>query len=41
MPHQYDAITIGAGHNGLTCACYLTRAGLKVLILKNITVLAV
>ena len=28
----YDAIVAGAGHNGLTTACYLATAGLKVLV---------
>jgi phytoene dehydrogenase-like protein len=32
---NYDAIVAGAGHNGLTTACYLAKAGLKVLIVEK------
>ncbi|MCP4472995.1 MAG: NAD(P)/FAD-dependent oxidoreductase [Gammaproteobacteria bacterium] len=32
---SYDVIVIGAGHNGLTCACYLAKAGLKVLVVEQ------
>jgi phytoene dehydrogenase-like protein len=31
---QFDAIIIGAGHNGLVCAAYLAKKGQRVLILE-------
>src|ERR1700722_18500524 len=38
MPPQrksYDAIVIGAGHNGLTAAAYLSRGGLSTLVVER------
>jgi phytoene dehydrogenase-like protein len=31
----YDALVVGGGHNGLTCAFYLARAGYKVRVLER------
>ncbi|MBP9184331.1 MAG: NAD(P)/FAD-dependent oxidoreductase [Fuscovulum sp.] len=32
---KYDAVIIGAGHNGLVCAAYLARAGVKVCLVER------
>ena len=35
MTTRYDAIVVGGGHNGLTCAAYLAKAGRKTLVLER------
>src|SRR5256885_14763134 len=35
MPTRYDAVVVGGGHNGLTNAAYLAKAGMQVLVLEK------
>ena len=39
MANTFDAIIIGAGHNGLVTAAYLAKAGWSVLVLEKREVL--
>jgi phytoene dehydrogenase-like protein len=32
---EYDGIIVGAGHNGLICASYLAKAGLKIAVIER------
>jgi phytoene dehydrogenase-like protein len=34
MTERYDVVIVGGGHNGLTCAGYLAKAGQRVLVLE-------
>src|ERR1700683_2234026 len=35
MTSKFDVIIIGSGHNGLVCGAYLSKAGLKTLVLER------
>jgi phytoene dehydrogenase-like protein len=34
-PSRFDAVIVGGGHNGLTCACYLAKSGLSVGVFER------
>jgi phytoene dehydrogenase-like protein len=36
MTERYDIVVVGGGHNGLTAAAYLGRAGKRVLVLEKL-----
>ncbi|MGL5442679.1 MAG: FAD-dependent oxidoreductase, partial [[Mycobacterium] stephanolepidis] len=39
MTDSYDTVIVGGGHNALTAAAYLARAGKRVLLLERLDVL--
>jgi phytoene dehydrogenase-like protein len=36
---RFDVVIVGGGHNGLTCACYLAKNGLKVGVFERRSIL--
>jgi phytoene dehydrogenase-like protein len=38
-PTRFDAVIVGGGHNGLTCACYLAKSGLTVGVFERRSIL--
>jgi phytoene dehydrogenase-like protein len=36
---RFDVVIVGGGHNGLTCACYLAKSGLKVGVFERRSIL--
>jgi phytoene dehydrogenase-like protein len=38
-PTRFDVVIVGGGHNGLTCACYLAKSGLKVGVFERRSIL--
>ena len=35
MVSDYDAVIVGAGHNGLVCGAYLAKQGLKICVVER------
>ena len=35
IPQKCDVVIVGAGVGGLTCACYLAKAGAKVVLVEK------
>ena len=36
---SFDVVIVGGGHNGLTCACYLAKSGLRVGVFERRSIL--